>query len=442
MNKNTLSLILITLLVINNFDLIAQEHSSSLFPYLTITKPEKESKFGYMDMELAKWGYMDVNGKTIIEPQFSFAKQFSDGCAVVQVLTRVETDNGYKVYTKWGLINQQGEMLTETKFGRIGKFSNGLAKAALPKVSIFQKNYKELRKQTRGGYIDSTGNFIIPWELNDFKFNMANDFSDGLAKVSPAISLKKAKEIIEDKEMLETFTNMFGSDENQKIFSTSNPSGYIDKSGKLAIENKFKYAGDFQEGLAPVKIYGSELFGFIDKKGEMVIKAQYENVGCFSGGVVAVLTNGKWGFIDKTDKMLIEAKFDFVDDFSEKMAAVEIDKNYGFINNKGNLVIETKYDRVGRFSSGVAAVGKKEGYTYKWGFIDKQGKLVIQFKFTGYKAPVFNNGLALVEITIKEASQNEWNKGKIVDVKKSGYINKNGEWVYKPVKGPWDAHLN
>ena len=104
MNKKTLSLILITLLVINNTNLIAQEYSWPLFPYLIMTKIEKESKFGYSDMELAKWGYMDVNGKTIIEPQFSFAKQFSDGYAVIQVLNRKETDNGYKIFTKWGVI--------------------------------------------------------------------------------------------------------------------------------------------------------------------------------------------------------------------------------------------------------------------------------------------------------------------------------------------------
>jgi len=442
MNKKSLSLILITLLVINNINSIAQKYSESLFPYLTISKPEKDSKWGHSDMELAKWGYMDINGKTIIEPQFSFAKQFSDGYAVVQVLRKEETSNGYSVYTKWGVINKQGEMVIKPKFGHIENFSNGFAKAALPKVSIFQKNYKELRKQIRGGYIDSTGNFIIPWDLNDFKFDMANSFSEGLAKVSPAMSLKKAKEIFEDTKTLETFANIFGTDENQELYSTSNPSGFIDKSGKLVIENKFKYAGDFHEGLAIVGIYGVDTYGFINKKGEIVINAQYENACPFSEGMAAVMKNGKWGFIDKTGKMIIEPKFDNIADFSEEMAAVKIDKKYGFINEKGNLVIEAKYDRVGRFSLGMAAVGIKEGYAYKWGFINKHDELVIPFRFTGYSAPVFENGLALVEITVNEASQNEWNKGKMIDVKKLGYINMKGEWVKKPAKGSWDAHLN
>jgi len=442
MNKKALSLILIALLTINNTNLIAQKYSGPLFRYLTITKSEKESEWGYSDMELAKWGYMDVNGKTIIEPQFSYANQFSDGYAVVQVLRREESDNGYSIYTKWGVINKQGEMVIKPKFRRIEKFSNGLAKAVLPKVSVFQKNYKELRKKTRGGYIDSTGNFIIPWESGDFSFDMANSFSEGLAKVLPAISFKKAKEIIEDKKLLETFENIFGSDENQEIYSSSNPSGFINKSGKLIIENKFKFAGDFHEGLAIVGVYDADMYGFINKKGEIVINAQYENASYFSEGVVAVLKNDKWGFIDKTNKMIIEPKFDYADNFSEGMAAVKIEENFGFINKKGDLVIKAKYDRVGRFSAGMAAVGIKEGYTYKWGFINKQAELVIPFKFTGYSAPVFKNGLALVEITINEASQDEWNKGKMVDVKKLGYINTDGEWIRKPVKGSWDVYIN
>ena len=430
------------LIILHLSKLTAQNNEMVLFPYLIITQPEEESKWGYMDMELAKWGYMDITGKTIIKPQFSFATEFSDGFAVIQLLERKETENSYKVFTKWGVINQKGEIIIECKFGQISKFSNALAKAALPELSFFNKNYKELKKQTRSGYIDCTGTFIIPWELNDFKFNMAGDFSEGLARVAPALSYKDAKEIIQDKKLLETFAGIFGDDENQKVYSSNNPYGFINREGKLVVENKFDYVGDFHEGLAFAKLYGEKQFGFIDKKGEFVIRAQYENIGDFSEGLAAVAKDGKWGFIDKSNNLRIKHEYSYAEDFNGGFAAVKLNDKYGFVTKDGDLIIKANYDRAGSFSNGLAAVGKKEGYKYQWGFINEKGKLIVPFQYTGYEAPLFKNGLALVQITIKEPSENEWNKGEMINVNKHGYINTKGDWVYGPIKGPWDTHLN
>ncbi len=47
---------------------------------------------------------------------------------------------------------------------------------------------------------------------------------------------------------------------------------------------------------------------------------------------------------------------------------------WGFINKEGQLVIKATYDDVGPFSEGFAAVNK-DG---KWGFIDRKGNIVIQ----------------------------------------------------------------
>ncbi len=437
--SRTIILILFPLLITK---IMAQPGQIKLFPYLIMTLPEKESQWGYMDMELAKWGYMDINGKTVIEPGFSYATEFSEGSAVVQLLERKETENSYKVYTKWGVINQKGELIIEVKFGRINAFSEGLAKASLPKLSIFHKDYDKLKTQVRSGYIDTSGSFIIPWELDDFKFNMAGDFSEGLARVAPAITLKEANEIIKDKKLLETFAGIFGNDENQKVFSSNNPYGFINKKGELVIENKFAYVGDFHEDLAFAKLYGDTLFGFINKTGVFVIKPQYEGAGDFSEGLAAVSINGKWGFIDKNNKIVIKPEYDYADDFKNGYVAVKLGEKCGFINRDGELLTKTKYDRVGSFSNGLAAVAKKDGYKFLWAFINEMGEEIIPFQFAGYEGPKFKNGLALVQIAVKEPSSYDWNKGEIVEIQKFGYINTKGEWVYGPVKGPWDAHLN
>jgi len=60
---------------------------------------------------------------------------------------------------------------------------------------------------------------------------------------------------------------------------------------------------------------------------------------------------------------------------SAYMADYESPANkWGFINKEGHLVIKATYDDVGPFSEGLAAVNK-DG---KWGYIDREGNMVIQ----------------------------------------------------------------
>jgi hypothetical protein len=210
----------------------------------------------------------------------------------------------------------------------------------------------------------------------------------------------------------------------------------------LVIENKFAYVGDFHEDFAFAKLYGDTLFGFIDKMGQFVISPQYESVGDFAEGLAAISVNGKWGFINKENEMVIQPEYNYAEDFKNGYVAIKLGEKYGFINKKGELIVKIIYDRVGEFSNGLAAVAKKDGYKYLWAFINEKGEEVIPFQFTGYEAPEFKNGLALVQIAVNEASTDDWNKGELVEVKKYGYINTKGEWIYGPVKGPWDTHLN
>ena len=50
-------------------------------------------------------------------------------------------------------------------------------------------------------------------------------------------------------------------------------------------------------------------------------------------------------------------------------------KKYGFIDKNGKVVIELQFDNAGAFSEGLAEV-EKDG---KWGFIDKRGKVMRVF---------------------------------------------------------------
>ena len=68
---------------------------------------------------------------------------------------------------------------------------------------------------------------------------------------------------------------------------------------------------------------------------------------------------------------------------------------YGFIDKNGKVVIEPQFDDAGDFSEGFAQV-KKDG---KWGFIDKSGKVVIEPQFRD--AEPFSEGFARVAIEVE-----------------------------------------
>ncbi|MEL4895520.1 WG repeat-containing protein [Crocosphaera sp. Alani8] len=80
--------------------------------------------------------------------------------------------------------------------------------------------------------------------------------------------------------------------------------GYIDSEGKTIIEPCFDLAGNFSEGLAPVK--NSGCWNYIDFKGQYVFKSlpNLKFVCDFSEGLAAVNENNLWGYINQLGEII------------------------------------------------------------------------------------------------------------------------------------------
>lgn len=299
-----------------------------------------------------KIGYVDQNGKVVIQPQFEPGEgfhDFSDGLAAVQI------------NKKWGYIDTTGKVVIQPQFDLAGKFAEGLAVVATKdKVS----------------YIDKTGKVIFPVPAEQ-SMEVSN-FSESLAPV------KLGKRW-----------------------------GYIDSSGKFAINPQFDAVGVFSDGFAVIVLNGK--VGYVDKSGKIAITPQYEDASKFSDGLAPIKSSGKWGFVDKSGKNVIPAQFDEVQiapesygwvGFSDGLTAVKVGNTWGYVDRSGKLVINPQFDVARSFSEGLAAVKLGD----RWGFIDKSGKIIINPQFTG--AQDFVNGLAMVSD------------------QQSGYIDHNGKFVW------------
>ena len=98
----------------------------------------------------------------------------------------------------------------------------------------------------------------------------------------------------------------------------------------------------------------------------------------------------------------------------EKLYSVSVYNKFGFIDKQGNVVIEPKFDNIiGNFEASLHPVMVGKWDNHKWGYIDRKGEFVInpQFDF----ADAFSEGLASVRIN-----------------RKYGFIDKTGRIVIKP----------
>lgn len=236
-------------------------------------------------------------------------------------------------------------------------------------------------KKSKWGYVNEAGKAVIK-----HKYDNARAFSDGLAAV--------------------------------------NKGGYwglINEAGKEVLKCKYNEVRYFsEEGVAIVRsriyvsngVYANK-FGVVDKTGSFIVPLEYDTIRDFSNGLAVVKGEIaddrssyshkkyiRWGIIDKAGALVQPLKYTEISELSDDLLKAEED-NYGrnlcHIINKTGKSIAT-YTEIGEFSEGLARVKNddKRGYIgdYKWGYIDKTGKVVIPVEY--FEAGDFSDGLAAV----------------------------------------------
>lgn len=287
-----------------------------------VTGLEFVDGFAPVMVERKGWGYIDVTGKFVVEPQFLTANVFSEG------LARVRDNNFASTF-----FDTNGKIVFTVRYFVVGDCLNGrilVGNGARGKV----------------GYIDRKGNVIIPTQ-----FDEGHPFSNDVARVKS----------------------------NGKI-------GFIDKQGRNVIEARFVEASDFVDGLASAKETADGLFGYVDKQGKWVIKPSFLIAHAFSEDIAMVMLplTGEtkqmtFAFIDKSGRTIIQSQAGVAQQFSEGLCGITRDQpgpgmKWGFIDKTGSVVIKPEYDQVLAFKNGLALVLPKQNGP--WQYIDKTGKVV------------------------------------------------------------------
>jgi hypothetical protein len=273
-----------------------------------------------------------------------------------------------------GFIDRDGEIVIEPAFEKAYPFTDGLA---------------AVQEKGLWGFIDTKGRMII-----EPRFIMVGLFSDGLAS-------------FRDRRL-------------------TDPWGYIDKSGNVVIEPQFDAAGDFRNGVARVGFatlkgklisriadVGVECdYKFIDRTGKIVPEPSPVHYATGEPGeLIPFRKDDVAGYLNAHGEVVIQPQFQLASAFSEGLACVCKEGLFGYIDTRGKWVIPPRFQYANDFSDGLAGVAFGEN---GWGFIDHAGKEVIPGKFAWVHGG-FRQGVAEVAFDHKR-----------------GYINKKGDWVWRP----------
>lgn len=325
---------------------------------------------------------------------------------------------GVVVGGKCGYINRQGRMVIQPQTIRSGEFLDGLAQASDGK-RIF--------------YIDKTGKeaFASPFAFDHVPYS--GGFAQGSDGWKFYYCDTKGKPLPGFHASTTPFSEgMAAVGVNPARFAPPNPGkamewsptkwGFIDSTGTMVIPANYWSVGSFSHGLAPVLVGGSAgdmctgprggSWGYINKRGELVIKPAYQGADEFSEGLAVVHVKDQGaGYIDTTGKMVIEPRqfsvaWSFHDGVARIRGSEELGNpgwhDFGYIDKQGKVTLFPKGISVGDYSEGIAPARDKptwnglEWVQGRFGYVDKRGDWVIKPQFD--HAGMFKDGVAAVSL--------------------------------------------
>ncbi len=252
-----------------------------------------------------KYGYIDVTGNYVIEPIYDEASPFSDGLAFV------------KVNEKYGCINTKGEMVLEPQFPSSGFFNNGVAE------------------------IYSSSN------------------------INESIYINTAGEEISMEEYYKTFKHyFFESQPDLKIIPTYY---YHENLGQCAMalntygEILFKTVYDnifpFQYNMAIVMT--NNKFGCINEKGIEILPPIYDSLTIVNESTIIASEKGKFGLIDTMRNEILPFKYNAMEMTSSNLIMLKLKNKWGYYNHETKEIKENLYDETILYTTFPMPVQKK-----------------------------------------------------------------------------------
>ena len=273
-----------------------------------------------------RWGFVDDEGRRVVELRWGQAFQFSGGRALV--CEKGPFDDGPHT---WGFIDAQGGIAIPLELESAWLFAEGRARAM---------------QRGKWGFLGASGDWVI-----DPTWDGLGDFADARAVVAMSGSYglidRDGAVVVEPSfEQLTPRGPLFEARRGDAV-------GYIDKDGNVVVEIGHAAVGDPRDGIIPVRPHADGPWGYRTREGEWLIEPRFEEAFPFSGGrAIVAVSDCEWAIVNRVGK--IEHEFEgWITDashFAENgVAYVARQALYGLVRTDGTLLIEIALEHLGGF---------------------------------------------------------------------------------------------
>lgn len=374
------------------------------------------------------YGFVDEEGREVVKPQYRIAGDYKFG------FVQVDVDG------KSGILDREGRMVIEPKHGfieaiaadrfrvseqrRLGGESGGEdftgVKISYPPgggISVSSVSFEGAEGST-SGIIDASGNWVEPLGVKPRQFDK-DDPSIRRSKRDKLWGLARddGSWLVEPK-----FEELDALSDGLARVKIDGKFGFIDKSGRFAIEPVFDKAWWFIPAFGHTSASRDGAFGVIDKSGAWVFRRDYQQVhfAIKRGKDNSETVFGwhfkkadKWGFLDLDGHVVLDAAFDeTISDYDGRLAGyknkvlfyyrkdgsplqppngqlidaamggvppftLKIGDKFGFVDSDGRALTPVHFDATAWVAAGIKNV-KLDG---KWGRIGRDGAWLIEPKF-------------------------------------------------------------
>lgn len=292
------------------------------------------------DIATMRFGYIGLNGDTIIPAKYLNARIFNQGRAAIQA-DRSEhiEENG-----KWSIIDPNGRNVCDYIFSYLETPVNNRALARISYTDYSMGNQKTPKYFIKTFLVDENGT-IVKDDLN-IAYQYSSFSKDGFALAMPnalgEFACRSVGFIQKDGEFIKPL-NTSNLSRNQISIITESKH-FLGEF--LPNDIKITDATCFAEGYAAIKI--GESWIFVDE--ELIPRGNgkhptYEDALPFAHGLAGVKIQGKFGYIDNNFKIIIPCKYDSCAIAGENLCRVysgeKTDKGYPIISyiNRQNKIV-------------------------------------------------------------------------------------------------------
>ena len=302
------------------------------------------------------YGFIDRNGKIIIEPQYIYTGAFHCGYAVVckgKWYKDPKWRDKYWTDTElWGVIDETGQEVVPSKFDEI-RYINGWDDKYFAHSGGWENG--------KWGIIDNQGNWVVEPIFDFYGYDADGDWVNIWNDDDVRVYDIKNKCFLFDK----SFNDIdFLGDNLLQVAEFDETQGQtiskiIDSKGNELFPSKYSYICSMENnymlvwinGPDPKDIHRGRKYGFIDANGHEVVPCVYDNIdtihSAHNHGYFAFAENDKWGISKFDGTVLLRPMYNWLRIESNGLVVVQDDdKKYKLLTPTGEEILPVAYDYI------------------------------------------------------------------------------------------------